>query len=211
MLIEGSKLLNYPILSLHTASKIAEVKALIIDPNFLKIVAFEINAASSKQRLFLETTSVREFSKMGMIVDSDEEFIEQGDVIKLKEMIELGFTLENMKVLSKKKTMLGRVEDFIVTTDDFRVMQLIIKRPIYKSLIDPELVIGRSEIHEINDTEIIVKSEESTIMKKSGALDFVPNFVNPFKDGKYIASENNNSSTKQKLPPLETGIGQVLT
>ena len=196
MLIEGSKLLNYPILSLHTASKIAEVKALIIDPNFLKIVAFEINAASSKQRLFLETTSVREFSKMGMIVDSDEEFIEQGDVIKLKEMIELGFTLENMKVLSKKKTMLGRVEDFIVTTDDFRVMQLIIKRPIYKSLIDPELVIDRSEIHEINDTEIIVKSEESTIMKKSGALDFVPNFVNPFKDGKYIASENNNSSTK---------------
>ena len=196
MLIEGSKLLNYPILSLHTASKIAEVKALIIDPNFLKVVAFEINAASSKQRLFLETASVREFSKMGMIVDSDEEFVEQGDVIKLKEMIELGFTLENMKVLSKKKTMLGRVENFIVTTDDFRVMQLIIKRPIYKSLIDPELVIGRSEIHEINDTEIIVKSEESTIMKKSGALDFVPNFVNPFKDGKYIASENNNSSTK---------------
>lgn len=196
MLIEGSKLLNYPILSLHTASKIAEVKALIIDPNFLKVVAFEINAASSKQRLFLETASVREFSKMGMIVDSDEEFVEQGDVIKLKEMIELGFTLENMKVLSKKKTMLGRVEDFIVTTDDFRVMQLIIKRPIYKSLIDPELVIGRSEIHEINDTEIIVKSEESTIMEKSGALDFVPNFVNPFKDGKYIASENNNSSTK---------------
>ena len=133
---------------------------------------------------------------MGMIVDSDEEFVEQGDVIKLKEMIELGFTLENMKVLSKKKTMLGRVEDFIVTTDDFRVMQLIIKRPIYKSLIDPELVIGRSEIHEINDTEIIVKSDESTIIKKSGALDFVPNFVNPFKDGKYIASENNNSSTK---------------
>ena len=196
MLIEGSKLLNYPILSLHTASKIAEVKALIINPNFLKVVAFEINAVSSKQRLFLETASVREFSKMGMIVDSDEEFVEQGDVIKLKEMIELGFTLENMKVLSKKKTMLGRVEDFIVTTDDFRVMQLIIKRPIYKSLIDPELVIGRSEIHEINDTEIIVKSDESTIIKKSGALDFVPNFVNPFKDGKYIASENNNSSTK---------------
>ena len=196
MLIEGSKLLNCPILSLHTASKIAEVKALIIDPNFLKVVAFEINVASSKQCLFLETASVREFSKMGMIVDSDEEFVEADDVIKLKEMIELGFTLENMKVLSKKKTMLGRVEDFIVTTDDFRVMQLIIKRPIYKSLIDPELVIGRSEIHEINDTEIIVKSEESTIMKKSGALDFVPNFVNPFKDGKYITSENNNSSTK---------------
>lgn len=196
MLIEGSKLLNYPILSLHTASRIAEVKALVVDPNFLKIVAFEISAVSSKQRLFLDVTSVREFSKMGMIVDSDEEFIEQNDVIKLKETIELGFTLENMKVVTKKKTMLGRVEDFMVTTDSFQVMQLIVKRPIYKALIDPELVIGRSEIHEINDNEIIVKSEESTIMKKSGTLDFVPNFVNPFKDGKYIARGNNTSIRK---------------
>ena len=193
MLIEGSKLLKYPILSLHTASRIAEVKSLVIDPNFLKVVAFEISAVSSKQRLFLEASSVREFSKMGMIVDSDEEFVEKDDVIKLKETIDLGFSLDNMKVVSKKKAMLGRIEDFIINTEDFQIMQLIVKRPIYKALIDPELVIGRSDIHEINDSEIIVKSEEGTIMKKSGTLDFVPNFVNPFKDGKYIARGNENS------------------
>ena len=193
MLIEGSKLLKYPILSLHTASKIAEVKGLVIDPNFLKVVAFEISAVSSRQSLFLEASSVREFSKMGMIVDSDKEFVEKDDVIKLKETIDLGFSLDNMKVVSKKKAMLGRIEDFIINTEDFQIMQLIVKRPIYKALIDPELVIGRSDIHEINDNEIIVKSEEGTIMKKSGTLDFVPNFVNPFKDGKYIARGNENS------------------
>ena len=193
MLIEGSKLLKYPILSLHTASRIAEVKGLVIDPNFLKVVAFEISAASSRQSLFLEASSVREFSKMGMIVDSDEEFVEKDDVIKLKETIDLGFSLDNMKVISKKKAMLGRIEDFIINTEDFQIMQLIVKRPIYKALIDPELVIGRSDIHEINDSEIIVKSEEGTIMKKSGTLDFVPNFVNPFKDGKYIARGYENS------------------
>lgn len=193
MLIEGSKLLKYPILSLHTASRIAEVKGLVVDPNFLKVVAFEISAVSSKQSLFLEASSVREFSKMGMIVDSDEEFVEKDDVIKLKETIDLGFSLDNMKVVSKKKAMLGRIEDFIINTEDFQIMQLIVKRPIYKALIDPELVIGRSDIHEINDSEIIVKSEEGTIMKKSGTLDFVPNFVNPFKDGKYIARGNENS------------------
>ena len=193
MLIEGSKILKYPILSLHTASRIAEVKGLVIDPNFLKVVAFEISATSSRQSLFLEASSVREFSKMGMIVDSDEEFVEKDDVIKLKETIDLGFSLDNMKVISKKKAMLGRIENFIINTEDFQIMQLIVKRPIYKALIDPELVIGRSDIHEINDSEIIVKSEEGTIMKKSGTLDFVPNFVNPFKDGKYIARGNENS------------------
>ena len=193
MLIEGSKLLKYPILSLHTASRIAEVKGLVIDPNFLKVVAFEISAVSSRQSLFLEASSVREFSKMGMIVDSDEEFVEKDDVIKLKETIDLGFSLDNMKVVSKKKAMLGRIEDFIVNTEDFQIMQLIVKRPIYKALIDPERVSGRSDIHEINDSEIIIKSEDGTIMKKSGTLDFVPNFVNPFKDGKYIARGNENS------------------
>ena len=193
MLIVVSKILKYPILSLHTASRISEVKGLVIDPNFLKVVAFEISAVSSRQRLFLEASSVREFSKMGMIVDSDEEFVEKDDVIKLKETIDLGFSLDNMKVISKKKAMLGRIEDFIINTEDFQIMQLIVKRPIYKALIDPELVIGRSDIHEINDSEIIVKSEEGTIMKKSGTLDFVPNFVNPFKDGKYIARGNENS------------------
>lgn len=193
MLIEGSKLLKYPILSLHTASRIAEIKGLVIDPNFLKVVAFEISAVSSRESLFLEASSVREFSKMGMIVDSDEEFVEKDDVIKLKETIDLGFSLDNMKVISKKKAMLGRIEDFIINTEDFQIMQLIVKRPIYKALIDPELVIGRSDIHEINDSEIIIKSEEGTIMKKSGTLDFVPNFVNPFKDGKYIARGNENS------------------
>ena len=195
MLIEGSKLLNYPILSLHTATEIARVKALVVDPNYLKILAFEVTAINSKKRLFLEVSSVREFSKSGMIIDSDEEFVEQEDIIKLDEIISLGFVLDHMKVVSKKKHLLGHVEDFMVVTDNFQIMQLIVKRPIYKALIDPELVIGRSQVQEINDTEIVVKSEESTLMKKAGNLDFVPNFVNPFKDGKYVA-HSENSTTK---------------
>lgn len=199
MLIEGSKLINYPILSLHTASEIGRVKRLIIDPNYLKIVAFEIDASSQAGRhLFLEVGSVREFSKIGMIIDSGEEFIEKDDVIKLKEMIELNFTLDGMRVVSRKKSMLGKVEDFTVSSDDFQIMQILVKRPIYKSLIDPELLIGRSEIKEINDTEIIIKSEENTLIKRAGAQDFVPNFVNPFKNGKYIARGNNSSTTTQK-------------
>jgi len=64
----------------------------------------------------------------------------------------------------------------------------------YKALIDPELVIGRSEVQEINDTEIVIKSDENAAMKKSGSLDFVPNFVNPFKDGKYIAHSENSTT-----------------
>ena len=35
-------------------------------------------------------------------------------------------------------------------------------------------------------------------MKKSGSLDFVPNFVNPFKDGKYIPRTSDSSSNSKQ-------------
>lgn len=188
MVIEGSSLLNSSILSLHTANEIGKVKALIIDPNYLKIVAFEIDGNGViGDNKYLEVQSVREISKMGMIIDSIDELISHDDVVKLGEIIDLGFVMFGMKVVSRKKHLLGRVEDFIVATDTFQIMQMIVKRPVLKSFIDPELIIGRSEIYEINDSQIIVKSEENKIREKPSTKDFVPNFINPFKNGKYIA------------------------
>ena len=67
MLIEGSRLLNYPILSLHTATEIARVKALVVDPNYLKIMAFEVVSINSRKRLFLDVNSIREFSKVMVV------------------------------------------------------------------------------------------------------------------------------------------------
>ena len=198
MLIEGSKLNGFPILSLHTASEIARVKSPVIDPNYLKILAFEVTLPRSHNQYFLDVSSIREFSKMGMIIDSDEELFERGDLIKLDKIIELGFCLDRMKVVSKNHNLLGHVADYTVVTDNFQIMQLIVKRPIYKALIDPELIIGRSEIAEINDLEIIVKGDEGSVMKKSGSLDFVPNFVNPFKDGKYIPRTSDSSSNSKQ-------------
>ena len=58
-----------------------------------------------------------------------------------------------------------------------------------KAILDPELVIGRSEIKEVNDYEIIVKDEEDKIRKRATKQDFIPNFVNPFKEGAFAPSE----------------------
>ncbi len=42
------------------------------------------------------------------------------------EIIALGFVLDHMKVVSKKKSLLGHVQDFTVVTDNFQIMQLIV-------------------------------------------------------------------------------------
>ena len=183
MLISGSELLGREVLSLHLGAAIAVVREIVIDPNDLKIVAFKVSGPETggENGEILETRSIREFSELGMIVDSIDELVGRGEVLRLEDIMKINFKLDGKKVESRKGSKLGKVTDYMVDPATFNIMQLVVKRPTLKSLIDPELIIGRSEIHEVTDTKVIVKAEEDKLLEKSGAEDFVPNFVNPFR------------------------------
>ena len=129
----------------------------------------------------LATKSIREYSKFGCVIDSIDELVAKDDVVKISKILDLNFDLIGLKVETKKGSKLGKVLDFTATDNDFIIQQLIVRRPIAKALIDPELIIPRSEIVEVNDYKIIVKDEEKTIKKKAETVDFIPNFVNPFR------------------------------
>lgn len=181
MLAYASKLLDTPILSMQSASSVGQISAFIVDPDSLKIIAFFISGPLIKTANILDTKSIREYSKYGCVVDSADELAEKDDIIKVSKIIDLNFNLTGLKVETKKGTKLGKVIDFTVTPDDFTVQQIIVKRPLVKSFLDPELTIPRSEIVEVTDYKIIVKSEEKTIQKKAETTEFIPNFVNPFR------------------------------
>ena len=190
MLIQATNLLGTPILSMQAAGQIGYVENYIIDPKTLKIIAFITSGPGiNRNANILDVRSIREYSSMGMVIDSDDEFVEKNDVIKISEVIDLNFTLPGLKVETKKGTKLGHISDFTVTDNDFMVQQLIVKRPSIKGFIDPELTIPRNEIVEITDYKIIVKSEEKTI-KKHAEENFVPNFVNPFRKTENIHATN---------------------
>ena len=192
MLINGSRLIDCPVLSLHIGGQIARVTSEVIDPNDLKIIALNVDGPQTgdgEHGDILDTRSIREYSNLGLIIDSIDDLVLETDVIKISKVLQLNFSLIGLNVKTKKGTKLGKVIDYTFDTETFSVLQLIVKRPIMKSLLDPELVIGRSEIKEVNDYEIIVKDEEDKIRKRATKQDFVPNFVNPFRDGVFAQSE----------------------
>lgn len=194
MLINNHSIIGLPILSLHTGGRIATVSDLIIDPATLKVIAFFLEGplVGGEHGDILKSTSVREYAKIGMIVDSVDEFVFSEDIVKLQEIIDLNFNIIGIKVVTKKGTKLGRVTSFVMDSSDFRIMQLIVRRPTFKALVDPELVIGRSQISEIDDRKIVVKNEEEKIRKDSIRKDFVPNFVNPFREPNFAPAQNQN-------------------
>ena len=190
--MSASRLVNYPVLSLHVGGPIAWVNSIIVDPEKLKIIAFNVGGPAVKNDPeagnILEVSDVREFADSGMIVDSIEDFVSHGDVIKLDKVMELNFELNGLKVETKHGTKLGKIIDYIVDTETFTVHQLVVKRPVIKALVDPELIIPRKEIVEVNDYKIIVKDEEEKIRKRATREEFVPNFVNPFREPDFSAN-----------------------
>ena len=192
MLVNATRLMNYPVLSLHVGGPVAWADAEVVDPEKLKIVAFYVSGPAVQNDPevgeIMETRDVREFSNMGMIIDTVESFVNPGDVVKLDKILELNFSLIGLKVETKKGTKLGKIVDYVVDSETFMVQQLIVKRPVMKALIDPELIIPRREIVEVNDYKIIVKDEEEKIRKRATREDFIPNFVNPFREPDFSAS-----------------------
>lgn len=200
MLIDATKLINYPVLSLHVGGMIAKTTKIIIDPDDLKIVGFELMGpdVGGENGTVLQIKDIREFSDIGMVVDSIDEFVNPEDIVKLDKIMSLGFELENMKVESKKGAKLGKVSRYLVNTENFMVQQFVVQRPFMKSFLDPELLIGRSEITKVTNDKIIVKDEEDKIKKGVAREDFVPNFVNPFREPNPLRADSRTLDEQDK-------------
>ncbi len=186
MLITSTRLIGTLVLSMQTGGPIGRVVEPIIDPDNLKIIAFHL-AGSLIPRdgaNILDTSSIRDHFKNCFVVDDIDELVAPSDVVKIAKILELNFDLIGLKVETKKGSKLGKIIDYTINLDDLTIQQIIVKRPTLKSLIDPELTIHRKEIVEITDYKVIIKDEEKVIKAKAEKENFVPNFVNPFRDSR---------------------------
>ena len=92
-----------------------------------------------------------------------------------------------MPVTNERRQKLGKVIDFTIETAGFVVQQLTIRRPLFRSLNDTELLIHRSQIIEINNDAIVVHSEAKA--PEPELHEVVGRYVNPFRKSK-PATEN---------------------
>lgn len=160
MLIAGSRLIDTPVMGLQTGGELARTKQAVIDPRTLEIVAYELTGPRlNMEPALLRIADVREFSDIGLIVDSSEEFVSPEDIIKLDEIYKLHFNPIGMRVIDKKRRKLGKVDGYTIETTGFAVQQLNVRRPLLKSLNETHLLIHRTQITKITDTDIVVRSE----------------------------------------------------
>ncbi len=182
MLVNAERFMDMPVMSLQTGSELARTERAIIDPRNLSIVAYELEGRLLDQTpALLRIADVREIGPLGMIVDSVDELVSPSDIVSLKEIYEFNFSLENKPVIDEKKHRIGRVVGCTLMANTFFIQQLIVRRPLLKSLGDTELLIHRSQIIKVTDSHIIVKSAKVQHRVEKQEPIAAPSYENPFR------------------------------
>lgn len=180
MLLLGSRLISIPVLGLQTGTKLATARRPIVDPNNLKILAYEVDGAMlADHPSFLMINDIRELSDIGMIIDSSDEFIGRDDVIAIKKIYDLNFNVIGLNVIDQNKKKLGKIIDFSLDTDSFVIQQLNVRPGVIKSLAKTDFLVNRSQIIEINDYAVIVRSTHVKSRSMPRAKDLP--YINPFR------------------------------
>lgn len=156
MLQLSASILNKSILSLRTGMPIATITAPIFNPNNLKIEGFYCQDRFDKKELVLLYQDIREMLPQGYVVNDHDVLVEPGDLIRLKEILEIGFELIGKHVETISKVKVGKVSDYAVETETMFVQKIYVSQSILKSLTGGSLSIDRSQINEITPRRIII-------------------------------------------------------
>lgn len=166
-------------MSLQTGKELARTKTAIINPHNLSVIAYSLSGSHlDHEPSYLRTADIREMGSLGMIVDSNDEFIIPDDIVTQKDIYELEYSLEGKQVVDTKGKKMGKVADYVIDIDSFVIQQLIVRRPLLKSFGDDELLVHRGQVVEVNDTTIIIKTGE---IKNKVKVSTSRHYVNPFR------------------------------
>ncbi len=178
MLVSYNRFIGSPVMSLQTGSELARTNRVLVDPRDLTVVAYELEGPMlSEHPSFIRILDIREFSNIGIIIDSSDEFVGLDDVIKLKEVYDFHFDLVGLKVVDKRGRKLGKVSGYTIDSDSFVVQQLSVQRPLLQSFNETELLINRSQIVELSDQQVIVEDGSQVVSDREP----VRNYTNPFR------------------------------
>lgn len=166
MLQLSGTLLNKPVLSLRTGATIATVTSAVINPDNLKIEALYCSDRFSSDVLVLLYQDIREYTPTkGYAVNDHDVLSAPGDLVRLKDVIDLHYQLIGKQVVTTSKEKIGKISDYAVEIETMYVQKLYVGQSIIKSFTGGSLSIDRGQIHEVTDTKVIIHD----LLKRSPA------------------------------------------
>lgn len=157
MLTLGQQLIGKKIMSLRIGRPIGVVGEPIINPNNLNIEGWHATDITTKQSSILLSLDIRDITADGFVVNDHEALTDPQELVRLKDIMALHFTLIDKNVVSNHRRKLGKVVDYALDKDSFIIHKLHVGQSIFKSFTGGALMIDRSQILEITNSKIKVR------------------------------------------------------
>jgi uncharacterized protein YrrD len=155
MFLLAKQLINLPVISLQTGRQVATAGEPIINPDNLSCVAFHCTTTQRLAKPIIMARDIRQVARDAMIVDSEEEVSEAEEIVRLAETLK--FRIVGCNVATESGEKLGKVEDYTLNVDDWRVNKIYVKPPFLKSLLSSNLIIDHNQITEARIGHITVR------------------------------------------------------
>lgn len=156
MLQLSESLLNKPVMSLRTGQQVATAMEPVINPNNLKIEGFYCTDRFSKEELILLYQDIRDVIPQGFVVDDHDVLTPAKELVRLKDIMQIGFTLIGKPVVTLSKQRVGKVSDYATEMETMYVQKIYVSQNMFKSFTGGSLGIDRNQINEITDKKIII-------------------------------------------------------
>lgn len=170
MLQLSGSLLHRPVLSLRTGGVVATAKGTIINPNNLKIEGFYCEDAFTRKLTILVYQDIRDIIPQGFVVNDADVLTEPTELVRLKEVMSIGFELLGKHVQTVSNDKLGKVVDFATEITTMYVQKIYVGQSIFKNLTGGNLGIDRTQIVEITSKHIIVQDLHQHVPAHAGAI-----------------------------------------
>ncbi len=144
-------------MSLRTSNRISETVQAIINPNNLKIEGFYCSGPNKKQHLVLLSQDIRDILPQGIVVNDQDVLSPPEELVRLKNVIGLSFSLIGKPVFSTSKKRLGKVSDYAVEIETMFIQKIYVAQPVIKSFSGGGLSVDRGQIVEITNKKIVVQ------------------------------------------------------
>ena len=143
-------------MSLRTGQQVATALEPIINPNNLKVEGFYCTDRFSKEELILLYQDIRDIIPQGFVVDDHDVLTSANELVRLKEIMQTGFTLIGKPVVTVGKNRIGKVNDYATEMETFYIQKLYVSQSVFKSFTGGNLGVDRNQINEITDKKIII-------------------------------------------------------
>jgi sporulation protein YlmC with PRC-barrel domain len=163
MLQLSEAILNRPIMSLRTGQQVGTATEPIINPNNLKIEGFYCSDRFEKGTYVLLYQDIRDIIAQGFVVDDHDVLTAPEELVRLKDIMSIGFNLIGKPVVTTAKTHVGKVSDFATELETMYIQKLYVTQSVFKSFTGGSLGIDRNQINEITDHKIIINELLKTV------------------------------------------------